>query len=406
MSITPTVNRAWRRLAVIGVPLAAAIVTVPIITTALPAAADPVVSLGTASSFGVLAGAGITNTGPTTIIGDIGSFPTATVTGVAAITLIGTDHGGDSVTQGAKDALVTAYDDVASRPVTAFVPVELGGTTLLPGVYASGTFGLTGVLTLNSGGDPNATFVFQAASTLITEANSGIVLIGVDPCRVVWQVGSSATFKTGTTFAGDVLAYTSITAQTNATFDGRLLARNGAVTLDTNTITKADCAPALPAATTTTTAPATTTTTSTSTTTTAPATTTTTSTSTTAPIDTPAASVNVALPGTPAPIDTPAASVNVALPGTPAPTLSAGPPPVVVADVPPATSSSPPSTSPNTPPSLRSNPPAQRPPSLPVTGMSSGPLLVIALGLIAIGAFAVLVSPRRRWGRAARPTRP
>jgi hypothetical protein len=115
---------------------------------------------------------------------------------------------------------------------------------LLGGVYASPTFGLTGTLTLDSGGNPDATFVFKAGSTLITEANSRVLLIGVDPCHVVWQVGSSATFKTGTSFVGDVLAHTSITAQSQATFRGRLLAMNGAVTLDTNTITRSSCATA------------------------------------------------------------------------------------------------------------------------------------------------------------------
>jgi len=206
-------------------------------------AAQGPVGLGTAESFAVLAGSGITNTGPTTITGDVGSFPTPTETGFGSITLIGTNHAGDAVTQGAKNDLVTAYDDAFGRTPVTNVPVELGGSTLPAGVYKSGTFGLTGTLTLNAEGNPNAQFIFQAGSTLITESNSRVVLLnGADPCRVVWQVGSSATFKTDSRFVGDVLAYTSITAQTSATFQGRLLARNGAVTLDTNTITNANCA--------------------------------------------------------------------------------------------------------------------------------------------------------------------
>jgi hypothetical protein len=93
-------------------------------------------------------------------------------------------------------------------------------------------------------------FIFQAGSTLITESNSRVALRGsADPCNVVWQVGSSATFKTGSQFVGDVLAHTSITAQTSATFQGRLLARNGAVTLDTNVITNANCASSAPVST-------------------------------------------------------------------------------------------------------------------------------------------------------------
>src|SRR5688572_13370379 len=213
-----------------------------LLTATLPAgAAESGVPLGSAASFAVLAGSGITNTGATTITGDIGTFPTPSVTGSESITLIGTDHAGDAVTQAAKDALITAYDDAFGRMPATSVAVELGGTTLTPGVYTAPTFGLTGVLTLDSGGDPDATFVFQAGSTLVTEVDSRVLLIGVDPCHVVWQVGSSATFKTGTDFVGDVLVHTSITAQSGATFHGRLLAMNGAVTLDTNTIVRADC---------------------------------------------------------------------------------------------------------------------------------------------------------------------
>ena len=206
------------------------------------AAADGPVGLGTATSFAVLAGAGITNTNATVITGDVGTYPTTTRTGFASVTLVGTDHGGDEVTQGAKDDLVTAYDDAAGRtPATPHV-VELGGETLLPGVYSGETFGITGTLTLDAQGRTDAMFVFQTTFTLITEVSSRVLVInGATPCQVVWQVGSSATFKTGSDFVGDVLAYTSITAQSGADFAGRLLARNGAVTLDNNTITNAAC---------------------------------------------------------------------------------------------------------------------------------------------------------------------
>ena len=222
-------------------------------------AAQPPVGLGTAESFAVLAGSGITNTGPTTITGDVGTFPTPTMTGFASVTLDGTNHAGDAVTQGAKSDLVDAYNDAAGRNPVTNVPVELGGTTKLAGVYTSPTLGLTGTLTLDAKGDPDATFVFKAGSTLITATNSRVLLLnGANPCRVVWQVGSSATFGTGTSFVGDVLAYTSISAKTSATFRGRLLARNGAVTLDSNTITNDTCvAPTGSAGGTTTTVPAT-----------------------------------------------------------------------------------------------------------------------------------------------------
>ena len=238
MSITRTVR--LRRSAALSVTVLGTF----IYFAALPAAAaQGPVGLGTASSFAVLAGTGITNTGATTITGDVGTFPTTSESGFATVTLTGTNHGGDAVTQGAKDDLVTAYNDASGRSPRTSVPVELGGTTLLAGVYTSPTFGLTGTLTLDAKGDPAAQFVFQAGSTLITAVNSQVLLVnGADPCHVVWQVGSSATFGTGTAFAGDVLALTSITANTSATFNGRLLARNGAVTLDANTITRGGCA--------------------------------------------------------------------------------------------------------------------------------------------------------------------
>jgi hypothetical protein len=146
---------------------------------------------------------------------------------------------GDTVTQGAKDDLVIAYDDAAGRTPVSTVPTELGGTTLTAGVYdsLSGTFGITGTLTLDGEGDLNAVFIFKAASTLITESGSVVSLInGAHVCNVFWQVGSSATIKTSSTFVGTILALTSITVNTGATVDGRVLARNGAVTLDSNTI--------------------------------------------------------------------------------------------------------------------------------------------------------------------------
>jgi hypothetical protein len=218
------------------------IVAVTLIAASSASAAQAPVGLGAADAFAVLAGSGITNTGPTTITGDVGTFPTPSESGFGSITMHGANHRGDAVTQDAKDDLVTAYLNAAGRKPVHNLRVELGGRTLHPGVYASPTFGLTGTLTLDARGDANAQFVFQAESTLITASSSNVRLInGAQACNVVWQVGSSATFGTGARFVGDVLAYTSITATTGATFHGRLLARNGAVTLDTNTITRAVC---------------------------------------------------------------------------------------------------------------------------------------------------------------------
>jgi hypothetical protein len=224
------------------------------------AAAVKAVPLGTASSFAVLAGAGITNTGPTTVKGDLGTFPTTTMTGTASLTISGTNHAGDAVTQGAKTDLVTAYNAAAGEGPTSPIAADLGGQTLKPGVYNSASaIGLTGTLTLDARGNPNAAFVFQAGSTLTTASASQVKLVnGAQACNVYWQVGSSATLGTGSSFRGTILALTSITLTTGATVDGRVLARNGAVTLDTNRITRPTCAK-----TTTTTGKTTTTTTTT-----------------------------------------------------------------------------------------------------------------------------------------------
>lgn len=207
------------------------------------------VNLGTADSFAVLAGSAITNTGSSVINGDIGSYPTATITGFPPGTVSGTNHSGDAVTQGAKNDLVTAYLNAAGQTPVSTVPTELGGTTKTAGVYdsASGTFGITGTLTLDAQGNSNAVFIFKTASTLTTAGASNVSLInGAQACNVFWQVGSSATLGANSTFKGNILALTSATLTTGANVEGRVLARNGAVTLDTNTITKTTCAVSTP----------------------------------------------------------------------------------------------------------------------------------------------------------------
>jgi hypothetical protein len=211
-------------------------------------AVQPVVDLGAGESFAVLAGSGITNTGPTTVSGtaggDMGSHPTGTFTGEADVTTTGTKYlAAETAVENAKTDLVTAYDDAAGRIPATTITGDLGGQTLVAGVYNSGSsIGLTGTVTLDAENDPSAVFIFQAGSTLTTAASSTVVLLnGAQACNVFWQVGSSATFGTDSAFAGNVLAFTSITATTRATFNGQLLARNGAVTLDTNTIVNDTC---------------------------------------------------------------------------------------------------------------------------------------------------------------------
>jgi hypothetical protein len=213
------------------------------------ATANPImVDLGTASSFAVLAGSGITVAGAvnsTTINGDIGTFPTTSITGLGNVVLNGVNQAGDAVTQNAQNDLTTAFNAGAGQAATlSYAPVsDLGGLTLTSGVYNDPTsFGLTGTLTLDAQGNPNAVFIIQAGSTLITASDSSVVLInGAEACHVFWVVGSSATLGTDTEFVGTILALTSITADTGATVDGSLLAENGAVTLDDNTITMPTC---------------------------------------------------------------------------------------------------------------------------------------------------------------------
>jgi hypothetical protein len=202
------------------------------------------VGLGTADSFSVLGGSTVTNTGPSVLNADLGLSPGSAITGFPPGTVHGTIHKNDAVASQAKSDLVIAYNDAAGRSSTSSVAGDLAGLTLTSGVYTSASsLGLSGDLTLDGQNDPNSVFVFQAGSTLTTGSASRVQLInGAQACNVFWQVGSSATIGTSTAFTGNILALTSITLNTGATVHGRALARNGAVTLHTNTFTDARCA--------------------------------------------------------------------------------------------------------------------------------------------------------------------
>ena len=196
------------------------------------------VFLGTAETYAVLAGSTVTSTGGTTVDGDLGLSPGSAVTGFPpGIVSNGVIHISDAPAIQAQVDLTTAYNYAAGLGVDATLPAGLGGTTLTPGVYDSAdtTFGITGTLTLDAQGDANAVFIFQAGSTLVTAGSSEVVLInGAQAGNVFWQVGSSATLGTDSTFRGNILALTSITLTTGANVEGRVLARNGAVTMDDN----------------------------------------------------------------------------------------------------------------------------------------------------------------------------
>jgi Ice-binding-like len=197
--------------------------------------------LGSAATFAVLGGTKVGNTGPTGVNGDLGVYPGLDITGLADITVIGVVHQGDAVAQQAQIDIVTAYNSLAGQLCQVdMTSQDLGGLTLTQGVYCfSSTAGLTGTLTLDAQGDPSAIFVFQVGSQLATSTNSSVDLVnGASFDNVFWQVGSYAIFGANSTFVGNILALDSITLNNGASIvSGRALARNGTVTLNSNTIT-------------------------------------------------------------------------------------------------------------------------------------------------------------------------
>lgn len=204
------------------------------------------VGLGVAAPFAVLAGTpAITNVGLTEITGDVGIHPASSVTGFPPGIVNGEIHAGDDVALAAKNALITAYNDAALRSSTATVAGGLlgGGAPLVAGVYNSGgfTLDLTGTLTLDAENNPDAVWIFQATSDLITAPASTVEFVnGGSPCNVFWQVTSSAALA-GPTFVGTILALASITMTDDVTVEGRALARNGNVTLINDTIDNSMC---------------------------------------------------------------------------------------------------------------------------------------------------------------------
>jgi hypothetical protein len=225
--------------------LALVLIFVNVNSASAAGSTQPTVGLGTADSFEVLGATTVTNTGPTTVTnGDVGLSPGTAVTGFPpGIVTNGVIHAANAQSQQAQSDLTIAYLDAAGRTADTTGIADLAGLTFTPGVHAGGAISLNGTVTLN--GAANSVFIFKAASTLITGSSSVVTFSGgASACNVFWQVGSSATLGTNSTFAGTIMALTSIAATTGATIDGRLMARNGAVTLDSNVITRpASCAP-------------------------------------------------------------------------------------------------------------------------------------------------------------------
>jgi hypothetical protein len=209
-----------------------------------PAGAIP---LGAACGFGILGATPVvSNVGPTIVTGDVGIWPAASITGFGPpASITGAFHAGDAVAMTAQGDLTTAYNNAAGAAGGAVLPADAGGLTLAPGVYkttsAQPTLGITGTLHLSGTG----VYIFQIVSALTTAAGPGasqIVLSGgATPHDVFWQIGSSATLGSGSTFAGTIMAHVSITVGTGATLNGRALASTGAVTLDSNPVNVPPC---------------------------------------------------------------------------------------------------------------------------------------------------------------------
>jgi hypothetical protein len=216
---------------------------------ALPAAAQAApVGLGTAGPFVVLGGTTVTNVGPSVLNGDLGVSPGTELEGFGLPAVVnGATHATDEVAAKAQLDLTTAYDVAAGQPVLPandLSGTDLGERKLAPGTYRYNAAALlTGALTLDAEGDPNAEFVFQIGSQLTTESASSVLLVnGASPCNVYWQVGSSADLGTTTSFQGSLMALTSISLKNGATVLGRMLARNGQVSLINNVLTRPLCA--------------------------------------------------------------------------------------------------------------------------------------------------------------------
>jgi len=202
--------------------------------------AQAVIDLGNAASFAVLGSTTVTSTGATIVNGDFGVSPGLSYTGFPpGVVLNGAIHVGDTTASTARADALTAYNVLTGESFTQdLTGLDLGSRTLSPGVYFyNAAAQLTGTLILDAANNSNARFDFQIGTTLGTAIGSNVLLInGAQAANVFWQVGSSATLLGSTAFEGNLLASASITANTGTTINGRLFALNGAVTLDSNTI--------------------------------------------------------------------------------------------------------------------------------------------------------------------------
>lgn len=215
---------------------------------AVPVAANAAVNLATVQPFVVLGGSTVTNTGPSVLNGALGVAPGTSLTGFGLPAVVnGAVHVNNGVATQAQADLTTAYNVAAGQPVppgNELTGTDLGSRTLTAGVYGfTSSAQLTGQLTLDAQGDPSAEFIFKIGSTLTTASASSIILTnGASPCNVYWQVGSSATLDSGTTFVGNLMALEDISLNDAVTVTGRVLARNGQISLINDVLSNAGCA--------------------------------------------------------------------------------------------------------------------------------------------------------------------
>ncbi len=370
--------------------LAVAVAAIPLaLSSGADAAIVPTVPLGTSENYAVLGGSTVTNTGNSVLNGSLGLSPGSSITGFPPGQVVPpatTDNNNPAAAQAQLD-LTAAYIDAAGRPLDATTTADLADLVLVGGVYAGpdkSPLGLTGPLVLDAEGDPTTVFIFQTDSTLITGSSSTVSLInGAQECNVFWQVGSSATLGTGSTFVGNILALTSITVTTDVTVYGRALARNGAVTLDDDTFVEPTCDLEQPT-TTTTEGPATTTTTEgpgTTTTTEGPGTTTTT--------EGPGTTTTTEGPGTTTTTEGPGTTTTTEGPGTTEDLTTSTTTPPSSTTTTPAGSVVTTTTSPSGTPTTTGTG------NLPFTGTSVNTLLLVA-GLLLLTGTAVMVGVKVR----------
>jgi hypothetical protein len=235
-----TLHKRGRRVAV-ALAAGCALAAVPAVAQASQ------VNLGTVSPFVVLGGSTVTNTGPSVLNGDLGVAPGTALVGFGLPAVVnGATHDNDGVANIAKADLVTAYNVAAGQPVAPaddLTGQDLGNKRLVAGAYRfTSSAQLTGALTLDAQGDPNAQFVFEIGTSLTTASASSVVMVnGGNPCNVYWQVGSSATLGSTTAFKGNLMALSSISLNNGVTVIGRMLARNGQVSLINDVLTAGTC---------------------------------------------------------------------------------------------------------------------------------------------------------------------